>query len=177
MSTPSTIHYLTAPCPLGSLVLATDKQGICALLLADSPAAALAELKQRFPLATLHSNGKGLRTDLERVITWVKQPSHPLQLTQPLAPQGTAFQQQVWQALQKTRPGQRLSYQQLAEQLGKPGASRAVAGACAANPLALVIPCHRVVRSDGALSGYRWGVARKQALLQAEQSASLAQAG
>ncbi|SDT97263.1 methylated-DNA--[protein]-cysteine S-methyltransferase [Halopseudomonas salegens] len=176
MSSASSIHYLCQASSLGTLLVAADDNGLRAIQLADSTAAAIAALQARFPQATLHVSQHSLSADLERILTWLEHPRNTLQLEHPLAPRGTAFQQQVWHALQQTRPGERLSYQQLATRLGKPTASRAVAGACAANPLALVIPCHRVVRSDGGISGYRWGITRKQALLQREQTAGLLQA-
>ncbi|TVP93706.1 MAG: methylated-DNA--[protein]-cysteine S-methyltransferase [Pseudomonadaceae bacterium] len=177
MNTSPSIQYLCTTSPVGALLMAADNNGLCAILLADSSTDAHALLQERFPQTGLQeSTDNRLQADMSRLQAWLKDPGQPLELGLPLTPRGSAFQQQVWLALRQTQPGQMLSYRQLAEQLGKPGASRAVASACAANPLALVIPCHRIVRSDGSLSGYRWGIARKQQLLRMEQEAMLAQA-
>lgn len=168
------IRFLSATCPLGELLLACSEDGLCSILLADNANLAADQLATEFPHTDrLHDHR--LQAALQQIIDWLEAPHSPLQLGLPLAASGTAFQQSVWQALRNTRPGERLSYRALAERLGKPAASRAVASACAANPLALFTPCHRVIRSDGQLAGYRWGLARKQQLLHLEQAATLEQ--
>jgi AraC family transcriptional regulator of adaptative response/methylated-DNA-[protein]-cysteine methyltransferase len=123
-------------------------------------------LQERFPLARLHGGDPDFDALVSRVVGLVDDPGTPVAL--PLDIRGTAFQQRVWQALQQVAPGQTLSYAELASRVGAAAAVRAVAGACAANVLAVAIPCHRIVRSDGGLSGYRWGVERKRALLARE---------
>lgn len=162
------IDYLTGQCSLGSLLLGASKQGICAILLGDDDTSLLQDLQQRFPGAQLHSNPKRLQSDLQQLLAFVERPQHPLTLSLPLHTSGTAFQQQVWEQLQQVSNGATISYSELAQRIGKPKANRAVAGACAANPLAIAVPCHRVLRSDGDISGYRWGVARKRELLRRE---------
>ncbi|MNG00277.1 Bifunctional transcriptional activator/DNA repair enzyme Ada [compost metagenome] len=141
-------------------------RGLCAILLGDEPEALLAELRQRFPRDELIGGDAEVERLLAQVVGFVEAPRLGLDL--PLDVRGTAFQQRVWQALRAIPPGSTLSYAELAERIGSPKAVRAVAGACAANALAVAIPCHRVLRSDGGLSGYRWGVARKRALLERE---------
>jgi AraC family transcriptional regulator of adaptative response/methylated-DNA-[protein]-cysteine methyltransferase len=142
---------------------------VCAILLGDDPDALLAQLQQRFPRGAPDRRRCGLRTARGQVVGFVEAPRIGLAL--PLDMRGTAFQQRVWQALRDIPPGETLSYAELARRIGAPRAVRAVAGACAANPLAVAIPCHRVVRSDGALAGYRWGIERKRALLEREAKA------
>jgi len=146
--------------------VAESERGICALLLGDDDTALMAELTLMFPHARYESQNEDFTRGVGQVIARVDNPDASLAL--PLDIRGTAFQQQVWQALRAIPCGETASYRQVAQTIGKPDAVRAVAGACAANKLAILIPCHRVVRTDGALSGYRWGTARKTALLQRE---------
>ncbi|MNS57850.1 Bifunctional transcriptional activator/DNA repair enzyme Ada [compost metagenome] len=153
-------------CSLGPILVAATEQGICAILLGDDADALVQDLQQRFPKAQLAGGDAAFERWMAQVIGFVDEPSRGLAL--PLDVRGTAFQQQVWQALRRIPVGSTVSYSELARTLGMPQASRAVAGACAANAIAVAIPCHRVVRSDGEISGYRWGVDRKRALLQHE---------
>lgn len=165
----SRIPFAVGQCSLGAVLVAQSERGLCAILLGDEPEALVQELQARFPKAELVGDDPAVEAAIAQVIAFVDDPRLGLDL--PLDVRGTAFQQRVWQVLRGIPPGQRLSYAELAERLGLPKAVRAVAGACAANALAVAIPCHRVVRSDGGLSGYRWGVARKEALLRAEAQA------
>ena len=160
------IAFAIAQTSLGALLVARSARGVCAISLGDDPDALLRELQDRFPRAELVGGDAGFERLLAQVVGLIAQPGigHDL----PLDVRGTAFQQRVWQALRRIPPGQTASYADIAARIGSPKAVRAVAQACAANTLAVAIPCHRVVRSDGALSGYRWGVARKRALLERE---------
>lgn len=160
------IHFALAACSLGAILVASTGLGICAILIGDDPAALLRDLQDRFPRAELVGADRSYEATVARVIALVEAPRLGLDL--PLDVRGTAFQQRVWQALREIAPGTTVSYAELARRIGAPQGARAVAGACAANALAVAIPCHRVVRNDGALSGYRWGVERKQALLERE---------
>lgn len=160
------IRFASGQCALGALLVAHSERGLCAILLGDQPEALLDELRQRFPQAELIGGDAEVERLLAQVAGFVEAPHIGLDL--PLDLCGTAFQQRVWQALRTIPAGSTLSYAELAERIGAPKAVRAVAGACAANALAVAIPCHRVLRSDGGLSGYRWGVARKRALLERE---------
>ncbi len=160
------IRYALTRCQLGELLVAESERGICAILPGDSPQALVAELTHMFPRARLDAGDLGFAQRVARVVSWLDRPDGAFAL--PLDLQGTAFQRQVWQALQEIPAGVTLSYQALAARIGRPRATRAVAGACAANRLAVVIPCHRVIRQDGTLSGYRWGAARKRLLLARE---------
>lgn len=162
------LHYIIAPCSLGQILVAVSDKGISAILLGDEPESLLADLKQRFANANIQQGGAEFATTLATVIAFIDQPQP--QFTLPLDIHGTVFQQKVWQALRQIPPGQTLSYAELAQRIGAPKAARAVAGACAANPVAVIIPCHRIVRNDGGLSGYRWGVERKHALLIKEKA-------
>jgi len=163
------IHFAIGECSLGSILVAASVRGVCAVLLGDDPDALARELQDKFPRATLIGGDKGFEQIVAKVVGFVEAPALGLDL--PLDVRGTAFQQRVWQALRKIPVGSTASYTDIAKQIGSPGAVRAVAQACAANVLAVAIPCHRVVRNDGALSGYRWGVERKRALLDREASA------
>ena len=160
------ITYTITPCPLGYLLVAATPKGICAVRLGDSEAELTTTLVGEFSSATL------LRSD-ETLLPWVStmqdylHGGHP-QMDLPLDIRATAFQRRVWTALQQIPYGSTRSYSEVAEAIGQPTAARAVARACATNPVALVIPCHRVVREDGSLSGYRWGIERKEALLAQE---------
>lgn len=161
------IHYAVSECSLGQCLVALSERGICAVLLADERSALVDELQQSFPAARLIAAGATFSLQIQRAIAAINQ--REAAPTLPLDIRGTAFQQQVWQALRAIPAGETRSYQQVAEAIGKPKAVRAVASACAANRLAILVPCHRVVRGDGSLSGYRWGVARKAELLQREK--------
>lgn len=161
-----TIRFGVGQCRLGAILVAATARGLCAIALGDEPAQLVAELEARFPRAALVGGDADFESWMAQVIGFVDAPQ--LGLALPLDLRGTAFQLRVWQALRAIPPGHTLSYTQLAERLGLPKSVRAVASACAANPLAVAIPCHRVVRADGALAGYRWGLARKRALLDQE---------
>jgi AraC family transcriptional regulator of adaptative response/methylated-DNA-[protein]-cysteine methyltransferase len=161
-----TISFALDKCSLGTILVAQSEKGICAILLGDEPQLLHADLQRRFPTAQLIVGDSTFQKTVTQVIRAIEQPQLKLEL--PLDIRGTVFQQQVWQALQKIPAGETRSYAEIAEAVGSPKAVRAVAGACAANAIAVIIPCHRVVRSDGNLSGYRWGIERKQKLLQQE---------
>mgnify|MGYP005810286073 CR=1 FL=1 len=163
------IRYACGRCSLGVVLAAATEKGVCAILLGDDEPALAADLARRFPAAHIAAGDAAFMRQLDAVVALVEDPRRGLAL--PLDVRGTAFQHRVWQALREIPPGATASYAEIAARLGRPGAARAVAGACAANPLALAIPCHRVVRSTGDLSGYRWGLARKRALLDRERDA------
>lgn len=160
------VRYAISDCELGRCLVAESERGICAILLGDDDDALRDELQTLFPHAQAESPEGDFAGRLQQVIHSLDNSTAALAL--PLDIRGTAFQQQVWQALRAIPCGETASYQQVASAIGKPKAVRAVASACAANKLAIIIPCHRVVRNDGALSGYRWGTARKAQLLQRE---------
>jgi len=162
----TTIRFAVGECSLGSILVASTDRGLCAVLLGSDPDLLVRDLQDRFHKAELIGGDEGFEQLVAKVIGHVEAPSIGLDL--PLDVQGTAFQQRVWQALAEIPAGTTVSYTQLAQKIGAPKAVRAVASACAANFIAVAIPCHRVVRSDGALSGYRWGVERKRALLDRE---------
>jgi AraC family transcriptional regulator of adaptative response/methylated-DNA-[protein]-cysteine methyltransferase len=158
------IHFDIGSSTLGRVLVAINEKGICAILLGDSPQTVTRELRQRFPAAV--QDPARLARVLPQVIELVEGRDTTLDL--PLDPGGTEFQQRVWRALRRIPSGATASYADIARRIDAPKSFRAVAQACGANPIALAIPCHRVVRNDGALSGYRWGVARKRALLERE---------
>ncbi len=160
------IQFAVGQCSLGAILVAKSAKGVCAILLGDDPDALVRDLQDRFPRAGLTGGDAGFEAMVATVVGFVEAPGIGLDL--PLDVRGTAFQQRVWQALQGIPAGETASYTEIARRIGLPKAVRAVAAACAANALAVAIPCHRVVRSDGALSGYRWGVARKRSLLERE---------
>jgi AraC family transcriptional regulator of adaptative response/methylated-DNA-[protein]-cysteine methyltransferase len=162
----ATIRLAVGECSLGSILVAASDRGICSISLGDDPDALVQELQDRFPKARWIGGDQSFERLVAKVIALVENPSADIQL--PLHVQGTAFQQRVWQALSGIPRGKTATYSEIAEQLGQPTATRAVASACAANQLAVAIPCHRVVRTDGSLSGYRWGIERKAQLLHAE---------
>jgi AraC family transcriptional regulator of adaptative response/methylated-DNA-[protein]-cysteine methyltransferase len=162
------IRFAVAACSLGALLVASTDKGICSILLGDDPDQLVRDLQDRFPKAELVGAEPGFERTVAQVVGFVEAPGIGLEL--PLDVRGTAFQQRVWQALRQVPAGQTVSYAELAERVGLVAGARAVAGACAANPVAVAIPCHRVVRNDGSISGYRWGVERKQALLEREGS-------
>ncbi len=162
----SNVKFAIAECSLGSILVAATAKGVCAILMGDNPETLLRDLQDRFPKAHLIGADRTFEKLAAKVIGFVERPSDRLDL--PLDVRGTAFQYKVWQALRTIPAGSTASYSDIAKRIGKPKAVRAVAQACAGNPVAVAIPCHRVVRTDGALSGYRWGVARKRILLDRE---------
>ena len=163
------IRFAVGECSLGSILVAQSERGICAIFLGDDPDALVRELQDQFPNANLIGGDAGFEQLVAKVVGVVEAPERGLDL--PLDVRGTAFQQRVWQSLRKIPAGSTASYTDVAKLIGSPRSVRAVAQACGANKLAVVIPCHRVVRNDGALSGYRWGVERKRALLEKEANA------
>ena len=160
------IHFAVGECSLGSILVAQTTKGVCAILLGDDPDALVRDLQDRFPRATLVGGDKAFERTVASVIGFVEAPAIGLDL--PLDVRGTAFQQRVWKALCQIPAGATATYGEIAARIGSPASARAVATACAANAIAVAIPCHRVVRSDGSLSGYRWGVERKRDLLSRE---------
>lgn len=164
------IYYAIRPSWLGLVLVAVTERGVCAIALDDSEEVLTQHLHQLFPKATIQEADENFTAWITQVLTLIEQPTRAVDL--PLDIQGTAFQQQVWQALQGIPAGQTISYSQLAERIGNPKAVRAVASACGSNRVAIAIPCHRVIGRDGSLTGYRWGKERKQALLAREQNNS-----
>ena len=165
----SVLRFAVGKCSLGSILVAATDKGVCAIQLGDDPDALVRDLQDRFPKARLIGADPDFEQLVGRVIGFVEAPAQGLEL--PLDVRGTAFQQRVWQALREIPAGSTASYAEIARRIGQPTAVRAVAQACASNAIAVAIPCHRVVRNDGALSGYRWGVERKRALLEMEAAA------
>lgn len=165
------IRFAVEKTNLGWVMVAATEIGVCAIALGDNPDELVSEIQRRFPQAEFCDDDLTFQQWVTDVVSMIEMPKRSLNL--PLDIQGTAFQKQVWQALRAIPVGSTLSYQQVATQIGKPKAFRAVASACAANKLAIAIPCHRVVGSNGSLSGYRWGVERKQALLELEKLGNL----
>jgi AraC family transcriptional regulator of adaptative response/methylated-DNA-[protein]-cysteine methyltransferase len=163
------IRFAVGATTLGAILVASSDKGVAAILLGDDPDALARDLQDRFPRARLIGGDADYEAVVAKVVGFVEAPQVGLDL--PLDVRGTAFQQRVWQALRDIPFGRTASYTEVAERIGLPSATRAVAGACAANKLAVAIPCHRVVRNDGALSGYAWGVERKRAILDREQAA------
>jgi AraC family transcriptional regulator of adaptative response/methylated-DNA-[protein]-cysteine methyltransferase len=163
------IRFAIGECSLGSILVARSDKGVCAILLGDDPDALARDLQDRFPRARLIGGDEGFEALVAQVVGFVETPRVGLDL--PLDVRGTAFQQRVWQALRDIPAGTTATYLDVAKAIGSPKAVRAVAGACAANAIAVAIPCHRVVRNDGSLSGYRWGVERKAALIAREAAA------
>ncbi len=161
------IFFAIGACSLGPILVAQSARGVCSILIGEEPALLARNLQDQFPKVNLI--GCENEALVAKVAGLVEKPDARFAL--PLDIRGTVFQQRVWQALQKIPSGWTATYSDIANQIGMPGAVRAVAQACAANPLAVVIPCHRVVRTDGSLSGYRWGVERKRALLEREAHA------
>jgi AraC family transcriptional regulator, regulatory protein of adaptative response / methylated-DNA-[protein]-cysteine methyltransferase len=164
------IRFAIGECSLGAILVAQSERGICAILMGDDADALVRDLQDRFARARLVGGDAAFERLVAQVVGFVEAPALGLDL--PLDVRGTAFQQRVWQALQHIPPGQTASYAEVAQRIGAPKAVRAVAQACGSNALAVAIPCHRVVRTDGALSGYRWGVERKRALLEREATAA-----
>jgi AraC family transcriptional regulator of adaptative response/methylated-DNA-[protein]-cysteine methyltransferase len=164
-----TLRFAVGACSLGNVLTASSERGIATIMLGDDPDELIRALHDRFPYAELIGDDPDYQAVVAQVVGLVEAPGLGLDL--PLDIRGTAFQQRVWQALRAIPPGETASYTEIAERIGAPSATRAVAGACAANAIAVAIPCHRVVRSDGSLSGYRWGVERKRALIEREAAA------
>ena len=162
----SDIRFAVGQCSLGAILVAQSSRGVCAILLGDDPNVLVHELQDKFPRANLQGAEPDFEQLIAHVVGFIEAPGIGLNL--PLDLRGTAFQERVWQALQSIPVGTTASYAEIAQRIGAPKATRAVAQACGANCLAVVIPCHRVVRSDGQLSGYRWGVERKRQLLERE---------
>ena len=160
------IRFALGQSVLGWMLVAATERGVCAIEIGDAPATLKDRLRALFPQAQLRAADPAFTAWVEAVAAFIEAPERGLDL--PLDVQGTAFQRRVWQALRDIPAGATASYRELAERIGQPGAARAVASACAANPIAVAIPCHRVVRGDGGLGGYRWGVERKRALLERE---------
>jgi AraC family transcriptional regulator of adaptative response/methylated-DNA-[protein]-cysteine methyltransferase len=160
------IKFAVGQTSLGAILVASSKKGVAAILLGDDPDALLRNLQDRFPRAHLVGADRDYEALVAKVVGFVEAPQVGLDL--PLDIRGTAFQQRVWQALREIPAGETATYAEIALRLGEPKAVRAVAGACAANKLAVAIPCHRVIRNDGSLSGYAWGVDRKRALIDRE---------
>ena len=163
------IRFAVGECSLGSILVAASERGICSILIGDDPDALARELQDQFPKAELIGGDAAFEKLVAQVVGFVEAPELGLDL--PLDVRGTAFQQRVWKALREIPTGSTASYSDIASRIGAPKSARAVAQACASNALAVAIPCHRVVRNDGGLSGYRWGVERKRALLEREAGA------
>jgi AraC family transcriptional regulator of adaptative response/methylated-DNA-[protein]-cysteine methyltransferase len=162
------IKFAIGQTSLGAILVASSKKGVASILLGDDPDKLVRNLQDRFPKARLIGADALYEALVARVVGYIEAPRLGLNL--PLDIRGTAFQQRVWRALQEIPVGATVSYADIARRIGSPKATRAVAGACAANSLAVAIPCHRVVRTNGSLSGYAWGVERKRALLEREGS-------
>ncbi len=162
------IRFAVGECSLGSILVAATAKGVCAIELGDDPDALVKDLQDCFPNADLRGGDAGFEEIVARAVGLVEDPVRGLGL--PLHVRGTAFQLRVWEVLQKIKPGQTATYQEVAALAGVPGSVRAVAAAIASNKIAVAIPCHRIIRTGGALSGYRWGVERKAALLARERS-------
>jgi AraC family transcriptional regulator, regulatory protein of adaptative response / methylated-DNA-[protein]-cysteine methyltransferase len=168
----ATIRFAVAECSLGSILVAASEKGVCTISMGDDPDALTKELQDRFPKAQLIGGDTRFEDFVGKIVGFVETPRVGLDL--PLDIRGTAFQQRVWQALREIRLGATSSYSEIAKRIGSSKSVRAVARACASNKLALAIPCHRVVRKDGNVPGYRWGVERKRALLKREKLAAQA---
>jgi len=163
------IRFAVGECSLGSILVAATERGICAILLGDDPVALVRDLQGHFPIAELTDDDPDFEHLMAKVVGFIETPSRGFDL--PLDVRGTAFQQRVWQALRAIPAGATASYAEIAERIGAPKEAYAVGQACASNVIAVAIPCHRAVRKNGALAGYRWGVARKRALLEREARA------
>jgi AraC family transcriptional regulator of adaptative response/methylated-DNA-[protein]-cysteine methyltransferase len=161
------IRFAVGECSMGSILVAATNKGVSAIQFGDDPEALLQRFQDRFPSANLIGADTEFESLVARVVAMVEEPTTATPL--PLDIKGTAFQERVWRALMTIPPGTTATYRDIAERIGSPRAVRAVAAACGANPLAVAIPCHRVIRTDGTLAGYRWGIDRKRALLSREQ--------
>jgi AraC family transcriptional regulator of adaptative response/methylated-DNA-[protein]-cysteine methyltransferase len=165
--TGTTIRFAIGECSLGSILVASSEKGVCAISMGDNPDALARDLQDRFSKANLIGGDRDFEKTVAKVVGLIEAPRVGFDL--PLDVRGTAFQQRVWQALREIPVGSTASYTEVAVRIGLPKAARAVAQACGANALAVAIPCHRVLRTDGDLSGYRWGVERKRVLLEREK--------
>jgi AraC family transcriptional regulator of adaptative response/methylated-DNA-[protein]-cysteine methyltransferase len=163
-----TIRFATAPCELGLLLVAATERGVCSVMLGDRADTLEKLLRQQFRAAQILPDKTGMAEQVKAVLAAMT--DHPAAADIPLDVRATAFQARVWQALREIPRGETRSYAQLAEAIGQPTAVRAVARACATNPVAIAVPCHRVIGSDGSLTGYRWGVERKRKLLSMESA-------
>jgi AraC family transcriptional regulator of adaptative response/methylated-DNA-[protein]-cysteine methyltransferase len=161
------IRFATARCELGLLLVAGTERGVCSVMLGDDAAELERSLRQQFSAASIVQDANGMKEQIEAILAALT--DHPAAADIPLDVRATAFQARVWQALRQIPRGETRSYAQLAEAIGQPSAVRAVARACATNPVAIAVPCHRVIGSDGSLTGYRWGVERKKSLLELER--------
>jgi AraC family transcriptional regulator of adaptative response/methylated-DNA-[protein]-cysteine methyltransferase len=164
------VRHAVGSSSLGAVLVAATGRGVCAIVLGDEPALLVAELERRFPRAELVEAGPDFAALVAQIVRLVDDPARARGLDLPLDIRGTAFQRLVWEKLREIPLGETASYAEIAARAGKPRAVRAVANACGANPLAVAIPCHRVVASDGGIGGYRWGVARKRSLLARERA-------
>jgi AraC family transcriptional regulator, regulatory protein of adaptative response / methylated-DNA-[protein]-cysteine methyltransferase len=164
----TSIFFTVGECSLGSVLVAQSARGVCSILIGEDPARLAQDLRHRFPKANLVARENGQEELVAQVAGLIEKPGTGLDL--PLDVQGTAFARRVWRALTQLPPGSTATYGQIAQAIGQPTAARAVAAACAANPVALAIPCHRVVPAAGGAGGYRWGAGRKRALLAAEST-------
>jgi AraC family transcriptional regulator of adaptative response/methylated-DNA-[protein]-cysteine methyltransferase len=164
------IRTALADCPFGRLLVGATEKGVCFIGFAEPDDALMGDLRRRFPKATVTTDDGGLAATVRAVVDFLREPKQALDL--PLDLRGTAFQQRVWRTLCTIPTGETRTYAQLAEMAGSPKAIRAVARSCATNPVSLAVPCHRVIGSDGGLTGYRWGVPRKTALLERERKAA-----
>ena len=165
-----TIRTALADCPFGRLLVGATDTGVCFIGFAEPDDALLGDLQGRFPRATIVADEPALAAAVQAVLAFLKEPKQALML--PLDLRGTLFQRRVWETLCRIPPGETRTYAQLAAMIGNPKAIRAVARSCAVNPVSLAVPCHRVIGSDGGLTGYRWGVPRKEALLAREKAAA-----
>ncbi len=172
------IRYTMAATRLGTVLIAQTGRGVCAIEFGDDPAAAKRQLVERFPRACISADdARAGDASLEAVVRYIDETNDDRSLNLPLDIVGTAFQRRVWEALTEIPLGETSTYAELAENVGHPRAVRAVAAACAANPAAIAVPCHRAIRSDGGLGGYRWGLARKRNLLEREGAVASAITG
>jgi methylated-DNA-[protein]-cysteine S-methyltransferase/AraC family transcriptional regulator of adaptative response/methylated-DNA-[protein]-cysteine methyltransferase len=163
------LFYATSTCALGEVLVARGPKGVCAILIGDNDEELEADLAARFPQSTLVANEVAVRDDLAKVARFMEKPAEGLHRT--LDMRGTPFQRRVWEKLRAISVGRTVTYMELAKWISPLASPRAVAGACAANPIALAVPCHRVVRSNGDLAGYRWGIERKRELIKKEAMA------
>jgi AraC family transcriptional regulator, regulatory protein of adaptative response / methylated-DNA-[protein]-cysteine methyltransferase len=164
------IRYAIGQSSLGAVLVAASAKGVCAIILGDHRERLQHDLREAFPNAELSAGGADLDSVVAKVVEFIEAPAQGFDL--PLDPRGTPFQQRVWRALREIPAGTTATYSEIAERVGAPKEAYAVGEACAANTIAVAIPCHRVVRKDGTLAGYRWGFKRKRALLAREHSAS-----
>lgn len=169
------IRFAVGDCSLGTILVAQSGKGVCAILFGDSPEALVRELQDRFPKAELIGGDRAFEKVVAKVVGFVEAPAKGLDL--PLDIRGTAFQQRVWKALRSIPVGKTVTYADIAKKIGAPKAVRAVGAACGANAIGVAIPCHRVVRSDGNLAGYYWGIERKKALIERERRAAARRKG